>query len=243
MSRAAARSMARIFPGSESAEFDGFYVRSHPLPTETLNEVHVTKRPEDPDRILQEALRYFESRSPQWRLICRSEWASLISAACRRSGLEPGHDSPEMILLPDHASAVPQVGDCRRVESLADLRVFQRTFSLANQLPETSFWVAKPLLVAPEWDLFVGFLDGKPVATGVAFTSDSVSGVWAIATIPESRGRGIGTAVTSAVIHAGRSKGAIAAHLWATEMGFPVYHKMGFRHIQNKSTWIHETHG
>ena len=231
--------MARIFPGSESEEFEEFYVRSHPLPTETLNEVHVTKRPANPDRIVDQALRYFRSRSPQWRLVCGSDWGTLLAESCRRARLEPGPESPEMILLSDRSPASSPEGDCRRAEVLSDLRTFQTTFSLANQLPESNFWVAERLLQSPEWDLFVGYLDNKPVCTGVGFTSNAVTGVWGIATMPEHRGRGLGRAVTQAVVEAGKSKGARAAHLWATELGFPVYQKMGFHHVENQNIWRH----
>jgi predicted GNAT family acetyltransferase len=60
-----------------------------------------------------------------------------------------------------------------------------------------------------------------------------------IATLPEYRGQGMGTAITWGVVNAGGDKDARAAHLWATELGFPVYQKMGFWHIQNNANWIY----
>jgi GNAT superfamily N-acetyltransferase len=239
----AARSMVRVLPGCEFEEFEDLYVRSHPLPTETLNEARVTNRPSDPFRVVEAALVYFQSRSPRWRLVCREELRPVLADACREAGLSPGGETPTMILPSDPGQATPEGFDCRRVEDMAALEVFQRTFSLANKVPDTGFWRSKALLAAPDWDLFLGFLDGRPVATGLGFTSHQVTGVWAIATLPEHRGRGIGTAITWAVVNGGADKGALATHLWATEMGFPVYQRMGFRHVENKAIWNYQRPG
>jgi N-acetylglutamate synthase len=243
MNLAAARSMVRIFPGCEYEEFEDFYVRSNALPTEALNEARITGHPSDPMRVIEQALAYFESRSPRWRLVCPSTLQPLMVEPCRGEGLSPGPSAPVMVLTSDHRQAPPEEFDCRQVDDMSALETFQKTFSLANQLPDTGFWLSKALLDAPEWDLFVGFLDGNPVSTGFGFTSDGITGVWGIATLPQYRGRGMGTAITWAVVYSGGEKGADAAYLWATEMGFSVYQKMGFRHVENKAIWNYQRPG
>ncbi len=231
--------MAGIFPGCGFEEFEDCYVQSHPLPTEFLNEVHLTAKPSNPDRVVEQALGYFERRSPRWRLVSPPEWQSLMVQPCRRAGLEWSQDMPEMILRIKERQATAVESDCRRVEDMSALKTFQKTFSRANLAPESGFWESKSLLDAPGYDLFVGYLDAKPVATGLGFTFNEITGIRAIATLPECRGRGMGTAITWAVVNAGRDRGARASHLWATEMGFPVYQNMGFRHVENKSIWIY----
>jgi GNAT superfamily N-acetyltransferase len=232
--------MAQVLPGCEFEEFEELSVRAHPLPTETLNEALITSHPSNPTRVVEQARAYFRNRSPRWRLVCPSKWQSLMVEPCREAGLRPGRDVPEMILTSDRRQVTPEGFDCRRVKDMSSLESFQKTFSLAYQVPETGFWLSKALLDAPEWDLFLGYIDGKPAATGLGFTSHEITGIWAIATLPECRGRGMGTAITWAVVNAGGDKGARTAHLWATEMGFPVYQKMGFRHVENKAIWNHE---
>jgi len=150
-----------------------------------------------------------------------------------------------MILVSDHGRpAAPLEGlVCRRVENRASLESFSRTFSRANELPHTEFWTGSTLLEEPNWDFLEALLDGEPVATGFGYTFGGITGVWGIATVPAYRGRGIGSAITWAVVHAGRRRGARAAHLWATEMGYPVYRKMGFRHVQNMALWVFERPG
>ena len=128
--------------------------------------------------------------------------------------------------------------DCRRVEDSQTLESFGRTFAQANDLPDTNFWESPDLLETPNWDLFLGRLNGEPVATGLGYTSGGITGLWGIATLPDFRGRGLGSAITWAAVHAGKRWGSRATYLWATEMGFPVYLKMGFRHVENKAIWI-----
>jgi N-acetylglutamate synthase len=243
MNRQIARSMVQVIPGSEFEEFEKFYVRSYPLPTETLNEARITGLPSDPIRVVEQARAYFQNRSPLWRLVCPPEWQASLIEPCHKAGLSLSPPTPELILASDHYQRTPAEIDCRRVESISDLETFEKTFLLANELPDSGFWQSNSLLDAPEWDLMLGYVDGKPVATGFGFTSDEITGVWGIATLPAFRGKGMGTAITWAVLNAGLDKGARAAYLWATELGFPIYLKMGFRHVQNKTNWIYRRPG
>src|SRR5438094_174734 len=44
--------------------------------------------------------------------------------------------------------------------------------------------------------LFVGFVEDRPVSVSMAFVAEQVVGVYAVATLPELRGRGYGAALT-----------------------------------------------
>jgi GNAT superfamily N-acetyltransferase len=76
---------------------------------------------------------------------------------------------------------------------------------------------------------YLGHLDNKPVATGVLFNAADVSGGYWMGTVPEARGRGVGTWMTKKVMMDGREMGYGVAVLQATEMGEPVYRRIGFR--------------
>jgi GNAT superfamily N-acetyltransferase len=80
----------------------------------------------------------------------------------------------------------------------------------------------------PDIRLFSGYLDGEPVASSFAIRSEHVVGVYAVGTGERARRRGIGTAMTWAVVQAGQEWGCEAATLQASEMGQPVYARMGF---------------
>ena len=75
---------------------------------------------------------------------------------------------------------------------------------------------------------YLARLHGKPVATAALTLAGGVAGIFAVATIEAARGRGIGTAVTMAPLLDARACGYCVGVLQASEMGYPVYARMGF---------------
>lgn len=90
-------------------------------------------------------------------------------------------------------------------------------------------------------------LDGVPVGCGSGFVHDGVLGVYNIATLEEARGRGIGYAVTAALLAEGRRRGCRHTVLHATEAGRPVYERLGFETVCDvpQYVWLpdEEPHG
>jgi ribosomal protein S18 acetylase RimI-like enzyme len=78
---------------------------------------------------------------------------------------------------------------------------------------------------------YLGYLDGKPVSTSTVFHCSGVVGIYDVATLPEARGRGIGTALTLAPLLDARQAGYRIGVLQSSDMGLGVYKKMGFRHL------------
>lgn len=74
---------------------------------------------------------------------------------------------------------------------------------------------------------FVGWVDGRPVATSLASRTGDTVGIYSVATVPEARGRGIGTAMTWHLLR-DADPGWTVAVLQASDMGRPVYERMGF---------------
>jgi GNAT superfamily N-acetyltransferase len=84
------------------------------------------------------------------------------------------------------------------------------------------------LLDRPECVVYVGYADGDPVASGLAWRTGRVVGVYAIATIPAARHRGYGAAMTARIIADGLASGCDTAALQASELGRPIYDRLGF---------------
>ena len=237
--RAFVQIVHRAVPRLELREEPGLRLTRHPIPSTFLNQASVTARPDHPDEILAAVRKWFANPSIPWRLTASEEWRDLLDGPCLDAGLRPGETHPVMVLL-DRQIGPPRGPEgfrCERVRTLSELAVFDETFHPANEFPQTGFWNAEAFLREPAMQMWVGFLDDRPVATGLGVVAGDLTGVWAIATMPDVRGRGIGAEITRRIADAGRGAGARATYLWASTMGFPVYRRLGFQHARNETEW------
>ena len=83
--------------------------------------------------------------------------------------------------------------------------------------------------------LWIGFVDGHPVATAAAHAAAGVNDVEMIATLDGSRGRGYGAALTWA---ATTSDPTLPAILIASDLGRPVYERLGYAALTRWTMWL-----
>jgi GNAT superfamily N-acetyltransferase len=165
----------------------------------------------------------------------------LLDAGLRFEGTAPAMAMDLSLLpapepLPDGLEIVP-------VRDEARLREFINVLALEMGVPEDSpnpaarhhaalLQAIPPTLAAETVPLrYLGLLDGRPVATSRISISGGVAGLYAVATLPDVRGRGIGRALTLAALEAGRTLGHRIGVLQASDEGLPVYRRIGFRTI------------
>ena len=90
-------------------------------------------------------------------------------------------------------------------------------------------------------ELFVSLLawdDDRAVACGTVFLDAGTAGLYNIAVLESARGRGIGYAITAALMNVGVAAGCTNAVLHASELGRPVYERLGFEEVCQTPQWI-----
>ena len=94
------------------------------------------------------------------------------------------------------------------------------------------------LLDRPECILYVGCALGDPVVSGLGWRTGRTIGVYSIATIASARRRGYGAAMTAHVVADGLVTGCDVAALQASEMGRPIYERLGFRTVVRYTAYV-----
>ena len=75
---------------------------------------------------------------------------------------------------------------------------------------------------------YVGYEDGVPVCGSSLFIDSGVVGIYQVATTPQARGKGYGTAITLAPLWDAFELGLKVGVLHSSEMGYRMYKRMGF---------------
>ncbi|MBN3035442.1 MAG: hypothetical protein JW861_07625 [Bacteroidales bacterium] len=104
-----------------------------------------------------------------------------------------------------------------------------------NGLLETEIF--EKLIPDPRFDLFLGLLDDKPVASEMNYYAAGVNGMYMGATLPEYRKMGIGKAIVYDAAISGREKGFPIAIAQSSVMGLPSWKKLGFNLHYNMYLW------
>ena len=78
---------------------------------------------------------------------------------------------------------------------------------------------------------WIGRVDGAVVATSRVCLGAGVAGLYAISTLGAHRGRGYGRALTIAALRAAASLGYRIGVLQASDLGYGVYRRLGFREL------------
>jgi GNAT superfamily N-acetyltransferase len=87
------------------------------------------------------------------------------------------------------------------------------------------------MLERPDTTVYVGYTAGEPVSTGLGLVTGRTIGVYNVSTVGSARGRGYGSAMTARIVANGMAAGCDVAILQPSEMGRPIYERMGFREV------------
>jgi GNAT superfamily N-acetyltransferase len=86
---------------------------------------------------------------------------------------------------------------------------------------------------------YIGFLDGVPVAASALVLDSGLAGIYAVATLPPARRKGIGAIMTIKPLVEAREIGYRVGILQSSQMGYSVYQKIGFREVCKYEQYLH----
>jgi len=156
-----------------------------------------------------------------------------LEDALRERYWQLDEEEPAMVLSPI-PTGLPSPPDELKVSRVSDDESYAAFFmvSATTQVPSLA------AATAPGVALLVGYVDGKPVTTGRLSVLDHVGGITSITTLESYRRRGYGAAMTLAVAAEAARRGCASAILSATEMGYPLYVKLGFQQVCVYRTYV-----
>jgi GNAT superfamily N-acetyltransferase len=123
-------------------------------------------------------------------------------------------------------SATPSIEELQTVLALGygfPLEVIRRAVARLPAGPETLLGIAR--------------LDDRPACTVQVTIADGDAGVYAVATVPEARGRGLARRLQYQLLQRARERGALTTTLQASEMGRPVYEALGYGSFGPMNMW------
>jgi len=222
-------------------------VISSRVPSPIFNLV-IARNPELTVDAIREIIdRYRQNQLPFRWVMLPSQTGSALVSRLETAGLVRRSTSPAMVLALDdlkRSHPKPPNLHLEPVLDFAGLEDFTRTLNAADfHAPEE---VARelPALLQPgpkesRLGLLVGRENARPVATSLRFCSEGAVGIYAVSTLLEARGRGIGSTMTYDAIEDGREAShAPYAVLVSTTLGFPVYRRLGFEVCGEFATYV-----
>jgi GNAT superfamily N-acetyltransferase len=88
--------------------------------------------------------------------------------------------------------------------------------------------VAAEIAHPDSWTHNLVYQDEKPAAASTLFVSGGTAGIYLVATVPDARAKGLGSAVTWQALKQAQELGCSLAVLQSTEMAVGMYLKLGF---------------
>ena len=136
--------------------------------------------------------------------------------------------------LPQEVSAPPGLV-IQRVADIDSMKKWCHVLSIGFEMPDFVGEALLDLCRSIGFDSrstvrhYVAWLNDEPVSASSMFLGAGVAGIYNVATVPEARKRGIGSATTLMPLREARTLGYQAGILHSTQMGVNVYHRLGFR--------------
>jgi len=128
---------------------------------------------------------------------------------------------------------IPEGMEIKEVLNLEGLKTWTDVLVKSFEFPEIAVSYKKYFINSgiqnPSFHYYLGIFNGDPVASAVLFEGEEAAGLFYIGTISEVRRKGIAKAMVYHILNEAKNKGYTISVLQASEMGYPLYKKIGFK--------------
>lgn len=200
------------------------------------------------DQVVAAADTWFGARGRGWSISMDEPTGADadLAAAASAAGLVDLHGTPTMVrrspLRPARASDgielrwLREGGDPDHFVTVAD-QAFRRLGMTAGAIEEMC--ADRGALLEPHLDAVLAHdsTTGEPLACA-QLLSHGIAGIFYVGALEHARGRGLGELVTRAVTNRAFERGAAFTSLQATEMGHPVYRRMGYEDVGRYASFV-----
>ncbi|MEJ7785517.1 MAG: hypothetical protein WKF96_11990 [Solirubrobacteraceae bacterium] len=209
-----------------------FFAAPTPLPF--LNGAMRDHANTDADGFIGRAREYFAARDRGFVVFGHPGDPAVERAAVAAGLLEVMHRYPAMV-CPAPITVLP--GDIRLVEdqgaAAAYWRICDEAYPSIGMPPGlfTDFFAPADLLPSERSAACLGYRDGEPVACASVYVAVGVGMVGWVGALPAARGLGLAAACTVWATNRAFAMGADVASLQASEMGEPIYRRLGYEEL------------
>lgn len=203
-----------------------------------FNTAWVLDVPTEPTTTLGWVHDQLAARPPPFMIQVPEQLADDLGGILEDLGLELSHCAPGMARAA--ATDIPSPPEGLRIAEVRDVAALEDhvlATAVGFGAPDASAMkgVMPPSLLEDDRvTFFSGYVDDMevPAATAVSVVTGGVAGIYAITVHEAARRRGFGTAMTWAAVAAGARAGVDTVILQSSDMGRPVYERMGFTQIR-----------
>jgi ribosomal protein S18 acetylase RimI-like enzyme len=234
------RSASALRPSACLYESNGVWIASLGVTFQMFNTVFLCGPVESEAEFRQRialGARFMAARGLPWSFWLCEDWLApavrrKAGKICEQNGLRLATEMPGMVTerMKPQTRGLPAC-DLMRVSNEAQRRDFCEIGSTCFRVPRGWFDEVfdHAMIRRNDFEAYIGYLRGVPVATAATVTSGGVIGVYNVAVLPEHQQQGYGEAVMRQAVQLARERtGLDRVILQSTRQAIRLYERIGF---------------